>query len=354
MNIVDKIEIQHNLSYEFLASMFRLNCNEQLTKSDADDKFKFNEDILKWVDETRGRLPENIKASLDTFFNYETFFGMCLVDVIAENKPKDVEDFIDLIDNMPVESTLEEFMGSGYGIENNEPPSVIVKRMLSDEKYAIDFINKEVSVPAKQKWDFLQFFINPEKMKSDLLYLFKWYYSNVFKSEISKIVTVIDKYEKELLEKEKRYGKEYIEDLARVKYEQDDAVEHIVIAISYYYERCYLQASGKNIDIDLIGYRYIDIFEEAHNSIHSSLQVFKALADETRLNIIKLLAGRPWYGHEIAQKLGLSNSTVSHHLSQLTYSGLVKSERDDNRLYFNADIENIKKILCDSIDKMIK
>lgn len=354
MNIFDKIEIQHNLSFDFLASMFRLNCNEQLTKLDADDKFKFNDDLLKWVDETRGKLPENIKASLDTFFNYETYYGMCLIVLIAKSKPKNIDDFINLIENMPVESILVEFVGSGYGVEDKEPQSVIVKRMLSNEKYAIEFINNEISVPTKQKWEFLQFFINPEKMKSDLLYLFKWYYSNIFKSEIGKIEVVLNKYEKELAEKKKRYGIEYLEDLIRIKYEQSAIVEHIVIAVSYYYERAYLQSGDEEIDIAMMGYRYIDNFEEKNNSIHSSLLVFKALADETRLNIIKLLSNRPWYGHEIAQKLGLSNSTVSHHLSQLTYSGLVKSERDDNRLYYSIDMDNIKNILLDSVDKMIK
>lgn len=356
MSLIDKVEIQHNLSYDFLASMFRLNCNKELTTIEADDKFKFNEEIIKWVEETRNKLPENIKSSLDIFFNYETFYGMCLVELIAVNKPKDIEAFISYIENVPVHIILEKFLGTGYGIGEDEKISGLVRRMLDDEKYAIEFISSGISIPSNYKWEFLKFFVDPEKMKRDFIYLLKWYYNNIFKSEIEKIEIVLDKYEKELSEKLRRYGREYLEGIVKVNYENEDVVDGIVLAVSYYYERAFLQTSDEenNIDIAMMGYRHIDIFDEKHHSLLSSVQVFKALADETRLNIIKLLSSRPWYGHELAQKLGLSNSTVSHHLSMLTYSGLVRSDREENRLYYSVDMENIKKILFDSVDKMVK
>jgi len=53
------------------------------------------------------------------------------------------------------------------------------------------------------------------------------------------------------------------------------------------------------------------------------LAFFKALADESRLRIVGLLAQREWNVQELAAALGLKEPTVSHHLSVLKAQGLV-------------------------------
>ena len=63
------------------------------------------------------------------------------------------------------------------------------------------------------------------------------------------------------------------------------------------------------------------------------LNFFKALADANRLKIIGLLAQQPYTGEQIAEMLGLSASTVSHHLSKLAKVGLVSAKADS---YYNV------------------
>ena len=55
------------------------------------------------------------------------------------------------------------------------------------------------------------------------------------------------------------------------------------------------------------------------------LQFFKALADQNRLRIVGLLSERPYFVEEIADQLGISVSTTSHHLSRLAKAGLVSA-----------------------------
>ncbi len=59
-----------------------------------------------------------------------------------------------------------------------------------------------------------------------------------------------------------------------------------------------------------------------------SVQLFKALADETRLRILALLGRRELCVCQIVQTLGIGQSKASRHLAHLKNAGLVKDRRD--------------------------
>lgn len=54
-----------------------------------------------------------------------------------------------------------------------------------------------------------------------------------------------------------------------------------------------------------------------------ALQLFKGLADESRLEIIRLLQEKAWCVEDLAEELHLAVSTVSAHLKKLQQAGLV-------------------------------
>lgn len=58
------------------------------------------------------------------------------------------------------------------------------------------------------------------------------------------------------------------------------------------------------------------------------VNVFKALADPNRLRIIKMLEVRELCVCEVREVLGLSNSTVSKHLSILRDAALIADSKD--------------------------
>lgn len=57
------------------------------------------------------------------------------------------------------------------------------------------------------------------------------------------------------------------------------------------------------------------------------LQILKALADESRLNIVRLLFEHDYCVGAIAKKIGLSEPAVSQHLKVLRDSGLIKGDK---------------------------
>ena len=62
--------------------------------------------------------------------------------------------------------------------------------------------------------------------------------------------------------------------------------------------------------------------------------LYRALGDETRLRILKLLSAKDLYLTEIAQQLELSKPTIKHHLTQLRVAGLVTVIESGQVMYY--------------------
>ena len=57
------------------------------------------------------------------------------------------------------------------------------------------------------------------------------------------------------------------------------------------------------------------------------VQIFKALGDETRLEILIILSRRKICAKGLAKHLGISEAAVSQHISMLKQAGLIKGEK---------------------------
>jgi ArsR family transcriptional regulator len=77
------------------------------------------------------------------------------------------------------------------------------------------------------------------------------------------------------------------------------------------------------------------------------VKIFKALSDPTRLAIFELVRDCSGDGctedeaadslSRIAERFGLSLSTVSHHVTQLRNAGLINCQKQGQRLYCRVD-----------------
>lgn len=78
------------------------------------------------------------------------------------------------------------------------------------------------------------------------------------------------------------------------------------------------------------------------------LEGLRALGDANRLRILDLLGGGELYAQEIVGRLGIAQSAVSRHLSQLERAGLVRVEPRRGMKYYAIDRDQLE-ILADSI-----
>jgi DNA-binding transcriptional ArsR family regulator len=72
------------------------------------------------------------------------------------------------------------------------------------------------------------------------------------------------------------------------------------------------------------------------------LEMLRALGDANRLRIIDLLSSGQLYAQEIVGRLGIAQSAVSRHLSQLERAGLIQVEPRRGMKYYAIDRERVE------------
>jgi arsenate reductase len=82
---------------------------------------------------------------------------------------------------------------------------------------------------------------------------------------------------------------------------------------------------------------------------HDAIAAFAALAQESRLDVFRLLLRQAPYGlpaGQIAACLGVAASTLSAHLAQLERAGLLRSWREQRRIFYAADTAGFRMLLA--------
>lgn len=87
----------------------------------------------------------------------------------------------------------------------------------------------------------------------------------------------------------------------------------------------------------------------AEDSQEWAVDALQALAHSTRLSVFRMLVQAGSAGlmaGEIAQKLSVPPSTMSHHLGNLERAGLACSQRESRVIRYRADYEGMRRLLA--------
>jgi hypothetical protein len=71
-------------------------------------------------------------------------------------------------------------------------------------------------------------------------------------------------------------------------------------------------------------------------NISDSLEIMKSLSDTSRLMVLKSLIDKPQYVEELAQRMGLAESTVSFHLKKLENAKLVYKVKEQYYIIYHV------------------
>ncbi len=121
-----------------------------------------------------------------------------------------------------------------------------------------------------------------------------------------------------------------------IRWLAEPGVRRVILAPSYF-ARPYNFVFGGD-DWRMFGYPIADEALDGGDPLAppaAVVRLHRALGDETRLRILRLLAGRDHYLTEIASALELSKPTIKHHLALLRSAGLVTLTEEGGLSYYS-------------------
>ncbi|MCX8130400.1 MAG: metalloregulator ArsR/SmtB family transcription factor [Clostridia bacterium] len=330
---------------EFLYSLFALGTDKSFFEMVRNFNLEPNEAIVGTLNNMRKTLSRYIQQELKYFYDLGGL-GYILYKFIVANpelnkvyeileklKEENADDLVLKIIQSVCKNTLpkedsEEYLALKGNREN-------LLKLLDNTKFQDD----------RRKDRVIEAVENPEEIKLRFYLLLSQFYECSFKPVEGEIIKLLDnqkeKYEKIFKEETNDFLEQYI----GIESLKDDG--DIIIHISFFkYVSCHSYSSYSPAFADwfVLGI-YSDLLFDDYIISEKLANFFKVLSDVNRIEILRLLSERSWFGQELAEKLNISPPTVSYHIGFLQQMGLVNFERADNRFYYSLNEAKLTKPL---------
>lgn len=326
------VRFQTSTIYELIISL------RTLLKSDAH---------LEFIAAARAALSPDFGAELEAV--YEPFMGGALFFELAVDYPDqhDVPGFLAYVRSM------EPMLFMFYVVGRVVPPEEVAAMSQEPETFRARLAEvipncKYCETPLEQ------ILADVPAFQARLVDLWQWYWQDFFSGYVD---TIYPHWARALENKRTvlvRSGEEGLLEHVTGKAElppplpADQPVTDIVFVPLYLLPSpVYLFYGYGNVTILFDSERTEDRRAEIQRDKDRALTIFKALADSSRLDILRVVAhyeGRV-HGKAIAEKLNLSPSAVSRHLNQLKDAGLIVEESQDNRtITYRLQVDVIKAL----------
>lgn len=340
------VAIEVGLAYEFLMSLIVFN-----EKKDSDYEIEST-----WFDEVRTKAGKELLQACNAFQTDCNHIWKHLLGIAYDSEsPRDVSTFLaNVVATDAFELRLHIIGYYRRGFRRSTPLDIILAAAEGDAHAQKQFI-KTASRDEGDWGNELRyiFSIDAEEMKKTLLYILQNWYERVFRD-----------YEQQwlpILERDAEFKRAMVATMPLERlietatngllYEPEAGLRRILLIPSYVM-RPWNELSEYQ-DSKIFCYPVADesISEDSNTPPVRLVRLYKALADERRLRLLKLLMTRSYTLQEIADEFGVAKTTMHHHLATLRTAGLVRAQADGK--FYNLRHEMLSEV-SELLDSYLK
>jgi DNA-binding transcriptional ArsR family regulator len=87
----------------------------------------------------------------------------------------------------------------------------------------------------------------------------------------------------------------------------------------------------------------------AEDHAHLVAEVFRMLADATRVQLLWAMAGHERSVNELAERVAKPAPSVSQHLAKLRMARLVRTRREGTQVFYRLENDHVRQLLIDAV-----
>lgn len=300
-----------------------------------------------WARSVKGKLSSQAKSSLRFFFESEEHIGLNTLSLTLRlPPPRRIEDFFSLLEALPsvdffslLVSNLEPFTPN---LANVIEKSALKQGFEPEEKKVWDDFAGRYSPASIKRLENLR--LQPGR-KEDLRLLLVEYWESFFHREFYRHQEQLLQSAKSLLTASHRLSPQEL--LTKVGggllFPPGAKKKKISFAPAIFATPFVFSQESAEELLLIYPARSKDEREKEELRV-LLLRALKALADPTRLEIVRLLSQREMYALEISRALELSHPTVLHHMASLRIAGVVETEFRAGNNYYALKKERLSTI----------
>jgi DNA-binding transcriptional ArsR family regulator len=284
----------------------------------------------RWLTDARASLPEDVSASVSRLFEHDVCAHLAAL-LVDRPEARSADDVIAIVES----TTPDDLIRALYSWSFREPDlGALIERYLAGEA-TLDEL--ESRLPEAKRAYHRPVLEDREATHRDCIAVLRGW-AQRFREIEPRIVSILERdHDLRAGDRATLSASDLIErTTGGIRWLPEAGVKRVILAPSYFTRPYNFLFEGEGWRF--FGYPVADDALDADDPLaptQSVVRLHRALGDETRLRILKLLSKRDLYLTEIAQQLELSKPTIKHHLAQLRVAGLVTITEAGTVVYYS-------------------
>ena len=354
------IEIVDCATYDFLISL-------DVTLASAEAGYAEFEVGQVWIERARAACETRFPGALDTIGRYlgdarPSSLRATLISLVGQARgPSTARSFLAWLETVPASDLAETLLDQdGLGPEW----SALLAAALEERATATTSEPGRAALrlldlyPREARPNALHVLCEIEQARAELIAALRGWYEAVYAAEEERLIPLLRREAEAMVARRRESPQEvFVErEMRGVQWQRPAGLRRIIFAPSFFCKPAVFYHFWRGTltfcaPLELASADGRSRGDPAAPA-DETLRFFEALGDDTRLRILRLLAGREMYLTELAERLGLTKATTKHHMVRLRAAGIV-TLYDRERLTYYALRPDVARRATQLLDLLV-